>query len=194
MTVTVITWVVEGTWAACIEATRRLAPDNADIVLLHVTGGDVSAAAHGAYAGLLGRGPRRDRDPGPRLAELGAASAAELLEAAARALGRPCTTVERRGRVEREVVAAAEGADLLVLARDGDDTRLGPKSLGPASRFVVDHAPCPVLLVWPRETPGTGSIPPPPPHQHPHSPHSPHPSHPPHPPPPAHPPGPGSPR
>jgi nucleotide-binding universal stress UspA family protein len=194
MTVTVITWVVEGTWAACIDAIRRLAPDNADIVLLHVTGGDVSAAAHGAYAGLLGRGPRRDRDPGPRLAELGAASAAELLEAAARALGRPCTTVERRGRVEREVVAAAEGADLLVLARDGDDTRLGPKSLGPASRFVVDHAPCPVLLVWPRETPGTGSIPPPPPHQHPHSPHSPHPSHPPHPPPPAHPPGPGSPR
>ena len=182
MTVTVITWVVEGTWAACVDATRRLAPDNADIVLLHVTGGDVSAAAHGAYAGLLGRGPRRDRDPGPRLAELGAASAAELLEAAARALGRPCTTMERRGRVEREVVAAAEGADLLVLARDGDDTRLGPKSLGPASRFVVDHAPCPVLLVWPRETPGTGSIPPPPPHQHPHPPHPPHP------------PGPGSPR
>jgi nucleotide-binding universal stress UspA family protein len=170
MTVTVITWVVEGTWAACVDATRRLAPDNADIVLLHVTGGDISAAAHGAYVGLLGRGPRRDRDPGPRLAELGAASAAELLEAAARALGRPCTTMERRGRVEREVVAAAEDADLLVLARDGDDARLGPKSLGPASRFVVDHAPCPVLLVWPRETPGTGSIP-----------HSPYPPHPPHP-------------
>jgi nucleotide-binding universal stress UspA family protein len=178
-TMRVITWVVEGTWAACVDATRRLAPDNADIVLLHVSGGDVPAAAHGAYAGLLGRGPRRD--PGPRLAELGAASAADLLEAAARALDRPCQTVERHGRVEREVVAAAEGADLLVLARDGDDTRLGPKSLGPASRFVVDHAPCPVLLVWPREIPGTGSIPPPPPH---HPPHHPHP----------HRPGPGSPR
>jgi nucleotide-binding universal stress UspA family protein len=158
----VITWVVEGTWAACVDATRALAPDDADVVLLHVSAGDVSAAAHGAYAGLLGRGP--GRDPGPRLAELGAASAAELLEAAARALDRPCQTVERRGRVEREVVAAAEGADLLVLARDGDDTRLGPKSLGPASRFVVDHAPCPVLLLWPREIPRTGSIPPPPPH------------------------------
>jgi nucleotide-binding universal stress UspA family protein len=163
----IVTWIVEGTWAACVDATRGLAPDNADIVLLHVSGGDVSAAAHGAYAGLLGRGPRRD--PGPRLAELGAMSAAELLEAAARALDRPCQTVERRGRVEREVVAAAEGAGLLVLARDGDDTRLGPKSLGPASRFVVDHAPCPVLLVWPREIPGTGSIPPPP-HGAPHHP------------------------
>jgi nucleotide-binding universal stress UspA family protein len=174
---TVITWIVEGTWPACVDATRRLAPDDAEIVLLHVTGGDVPAAAHGAYVGLLGRGPRRDRDPGPRMAELGAASAAELLEAAARALNRPCSTMERRGRVEREVVAAAEGADLLVLARDGDVlSRLGPRSLGPASRFVVDHAPCPVLLVWPREAPGTGSIPPPPPHHHPH------------------PPGPGSPR
>jgi nucleotide-binding universal stress UspA family protein len=169
----VITWIVEGTWAACVDATRRIAPDDAEIVLLHVTGEDVSAAAHGAYAGLLGRGPRRDRDPGPRLAELGAASATELLEAAARALGRPCSTVERRGRVEREVVAAAEGADLLVLARDGDDARLGPKSLGPASRFVVDHAPCPVLLVWPREAPGTASIPPPPHHPYPPGPGSP---------------------
>jgi hypothetical protein len=75
----VITWIVEGTWAACVDATRRIAPDDAEIVLLHVTGEDVSAAAHGAYAGLLGRGPRRDRDPGRRLAELGAASATELL-------------------------------------------------------------------------------------------------------------------
>ena len=46
-------------------------------------------------------------------------------------------------------MAAAEGADLLVCARDGDRTHLGPRSLGPASRFIVDHAPCPVLLVWP---------------------------------------------
>ncbi len=61
------------------------------------------------------------------------------------------------------MVAAAEGASLLIVARDGDDTRLGPRSLGPASRFVVDHAPRPVLLVWPREAPPAGSLPPPPP-------------------------------
>jgi nucleotide-binding universal stress UspA family protein len=159
---TVITWIVEGTWPACVDATRDLAPADADILLLHVTGGEAPAAARGAYAGLLGRG-RPDRDPGRHLAELGAASARDLLDAAAGRLGRPCTTAERRGRVEREVVAAAEGADLLILARDGDDTRLGPKSLGPASRFVVDHAPCPVLLVWPRDTPDTDFPPPPPP-------------------------------
>jgi len=87
--------------------------------------------------------------------------------AAARRLGRPCAQMERHGRAEREVVAAAEGADLLILARDGDRVRLGPKSLGPASRFVVDHAPCPVLLVWPGDAPSTRTIPPAPARDHP---------------------------
>jgi len=171
--VIVITWIVEGTWPACVDAARTLAPGDAEIVLLHVTGVEAPAAAHGAYAGLMGR-RHPERDPGPRVAELGAASARELLEAAAGRLGRPCTTAIRRGRAEREVVAAAEGADLLILARDGDDTRLGPRSLGPASRFVVDHAPCPVLLVWPRAAPagpvpplpGPGHRPPGPPRHH----------------------------
>lgn len=85
--------------------------------------------------------------------------------AEAERLGRPCTRMERAGRVEREVVAAAGDADLLVLARDGDRARLGPHSLGPALRFAVDHAPCPVLLVWwPEAAPGISTLPPPPPH------------------------------
>jgi nucleotide-binding universal stress UspA family protein len=61
-----------------------------------------------------------------------------------------------RGRAERAVVAACADADLLVLARDGDHTRLGPRSIGHATRFVLDHAPCRVLLVWPDE----GALPP----------------------------------
>lgn len=161
MGTSVVAWVVEGTWAACVDAVRRHAPADADVVLLHVSSPDVPGAAHGAYAGLLGRG-RRERDPGVRLDALAAASAQELLHAAADRLGRPCTQVQRAGRAEREVVAAAEGADLLVLARDGDRSRLGPHSLGPASRFVVDHAPCPVLLVWPEVTPSVATLPPPP--------------------------------
>lgn len=167
----VIAWVVEGTWPACVDAVRAHAPDDAEVVLLHVSGPDVPTVAHGAFAGLLGRGHRPghgpaegwQRDPGDRLEALGGTSAAALLDAAARRLGRPCVRVERSGRVEREVVAAAEGAGLLVLARDGDRSRLGPKSLGPAVRFAVDHAPCPVLLVWPQPAPGLGTLPPPPP-------------------------------
>ena len=160
---TVIAWLVEGTWPACIDAVRAHAPEGADIMLLHVTGPQADAAAHGAHAGLLGRA-RPERDPGTALEHLAAASAENLLADAAQRLGRPCTRSERTGRVERQVVAAAEGADLLILARDGHRTHLGPRSLGPASRFIVDHAPCPVLLVWPETAPGIDTIPPPPQH------------------------------
>lgn len=159
----VVVWVVEGTWPACVDAARTHAPEPADIVLLHVSGQDVADAAHGAFAGLLGRA-HPGHDPGTQVEQMAADSAHQLLQSAADRLGRPCTRMERTGRVEREVVVAAQDAELLILARDGDRSRLGPKSLGPASRFVVDHAPCPVLLVWPEGTPGLATMPPPPPH------------------------------
>jgi nucleotide-binding universal stress UspA family protein len=158
----VIIWVTEGTWQAAVDAARSVAAPDAEIVLLHVSGDDVAQAAHGAFEGLLGRG-RRERDPGDRVAALSASAATELLEAAARRLGRPARPMRRHGRPEQQVMRAAEGADLLVCARDGDRSRLGPRSLGRATRFVVDHAPCPVLLVWPRPAPGIESLPPPPP-------------------------------
>ncbi|MCE7001531.1 universal stress protein [Kibdelosporangium philippinense] len=138
----VVVWIVEGTWPACVDAARAYD----DITLLHVSGTDVPGAAHGAFAGLFGRQPP-ERDPGTAMESLATTTATELMDAAAERLGRSCTRVERTGRTEHEVVAAAENADLLVLARDGD--HVGPRSLGPASRFVVDHAPCAVLLVWP---------------------------------------------
>jgi nucleotide-binding universal stress UspA family protein len=161
----VVVWVTDGTWQASVDAASSVTPAGVGIVLLHVTATDVAEAAHGAYLGLFGRGHPGD-DPGPRVAEIAAASAAELLGAAQRRLGRPCQRAERQGRPEREVVAAAAGAGLLVLARDGDQSRLGPKSLGKEVRFVVDHAPCPVLLVWPGAPPDPATIPPPPPAPH----------------------------
>jgi nucleotide-binding universal stress UspA family protein len=70
-----------------------------------------------------------------------------LLAEAQVLLGRQAVSEARRGRVEREVVA--EEMDLLMLARDGDRAHRGPRSLGPTARYVVDHAPCAVLLIWP---------------------------------------------
>lgn len=169
----IVLWVVAGTWQATVDSARALAPTEANITLLHVAPDDLPAAGRAAYAGLLGRG-RPGRDPGIRMDELAAASAAEFLDAAADRLAGPCTRLVRRGRPERVVVAEAEGADLLIVARDSDRSRLGPKSLGKETRFVVDHAPCPVLLVWPEAAPGTSTIPPPPPHHHPKHPHPPH--------------------
>jgi nucleotide-binding universal stress UspA family protein len=159
LTRSVYVWVCEGTWRAAVDAALRLAPPGARFTLLHVTSAEVADAVRGAYAGLLGR---RARDPAVRLEEMTAAGAGELLGAAAARLGRSCDRLELEGRTERVVVSASAGADLLIAARDGDQARLGPKSLGRATRFVVDHAACPVLLVWPGTAPGISSIPPPP--------------------------------
>lgn len=159
-------WIAEGTWEAAVDAARPLAPVDADFVLLHVVDDEIAEVAHGAFAGLLGRG-RHERDPGHQVHTLSETAAAELLDEASRRLGRPARTVRLHGRVEHEVVRACEGSDLLVCARDGDRDRLGPQSLGPATRFVVDHAPCAVLLVWPEHPPSVASMPPPPPHPHP---------------------------
>jgi nucleotide-binding universal stress UspA family protein len=162
----VVIWVDEGTWRATVDAALSLAPvwgSGARFILLHVTSPAAADAAHGAYRGLLGRG---GPDPGDRLAALASRSAADLLEAAARRLGRPCERLDLHGPTERSVVAASAAADLLIVARDGDRSRLGPKSLGKATRFVVDHAACAVLLVWPDTAPDVGTIPPPPHHPH----------------------------
>jgi nucleotide-binding universal stress UspA family protein len=145
-----------------VDAARPLLPADAEITLLHVSPTEVEEAAAGALAGLLGRGrPGPGRHPAERLSALSKQAAAELLVAAAARLGRAARRQATTGRVERVVVQAAQDADLLVAARDGDRSSLGPASLGPATRFVVDHAPCPVLLVWPDEAPGVESIPPP---------------------------------
>jgi nucleotide-binding universal stress UspA family protein len=161
----VVIWVTEGTWRAAVDAARTLAPPGAEFTLLHVTADDVADAAHGAFAGLLGRG-HPERDPGDRLEKLSETAAEELLEAAADRLGHPATVIRRHGRVEHEVVRAVEDAELLICARDGDRDRLGPRSLGHTTRFVIEHAPCPILVVWPQEAPGLDSLPPPPPHPH----------------------------
>ncbi|GAA3455428.1 universal stress protein [Dactylosporangium matsuzakiense] len=175
----VLVWLAEGTWAAAAEAAARHAPEGARITLLHVVDPAAAGDVTGAWSGLMGRG---HRDPGPAMTALNDAAERDLLAAAADRLGRPAETAVRRGRTEHEVVAACNelGADLLVVARDGDRTRVGPRSLGRYTRFVVDHAPCPVLLVWPEQPRITTPPPPPPPgagppHPPPHPPHPPHP-------------------
>ncbi len=154
-----LVWVTEVGGVAAVEGALRHSDSSAELVLLHVVPGDLEEVPPGAFAGRLGR--TRETDSGAAASRLAEQSADELLAAAGeRAGNRPVRFVRLRGRPEREVVAAAVEADLLVLARDGGDRRLGPGSLGPQARFVVDHAPCPVLLVWPGEMPASGPAPP----------------------------------
>ena len=161
----VVVWVCDPGWPAAVDAAGDIAGPDADVELVHVMD-DTEEVVHGAFAGLFGRGQQV-----PATVERAAMTTAqELLDAAATRLAGSRQSQQqvgqkiRQGRVEREVVAAAEHADLLVLSRDGDGSRLGPRSLGPAGRFIVDHAPCPVLLVWPGRPPGAQTIPPPPDH------------------------------
>jgi nucleotide-binding universal stress UspA family protein len=156
----IVVWLVEDTWEATVAAAAALAPDSADVELLYVIATDTEQVVHGARVGLLGRRPPAP-PPERRLEAISEEGAVALLTEARRRVRRAASTELRRGRVEREVVAAAAGADLLVMARDGDRSRLGPKSIGRHARFVIDHAPCQVLLVWPDEPPPVSTIPPP---------------------------------
>jgi nucleotide-binding universal stress UspA family protein len=142
-------WIVEESWKATVAAAAAILPADAEITLVYVTAGDAENVARGARHGLLGRPHRHSPEP---LRTLSEQSAHDLLAEAQRFLGRPAGRAVRRGRVEREVVAAAEEMDVLILARDGDLNHVGPHSLGKHARFVVDHAPCAVLLVWPDPT------------------------------------------
>jgi nucleotide-binding universal stress UspA family protein len=155
-------WIIEDTWEVTVAEAAALLPSDAEITLLHVASTEPETLARGARRGLLGRHPPPVAGPEP-LQAISEQAANELLADAETRLGRPATLQALRGRVEQEVVAAADGMDILVLARDGDRARLGPRSLGPTARFVVDHAPCSVLLIWPDAAPELATIPPPPP-------------------------------
>jgi nucleotide-binding universal stress UspA family protein len=93
--------------------------------------------------------PARER----QMREVEQSSAREIVDEGLRYL--PGAEVfQLEGRPEREIVnAAAEWrADLIVIcprAEYRDKRQIGPKSVGHVARFVLDHAPCPVLLVRP---------------------------------------------
>jgi nucleotide-binding universal stress UspA family protein len=139
-----VVWITENTWEACVDQAAAFIPEDAEVTLLHVAPADVEDVAARGTARLLGRRP--PPPPGPPLRAIAAEEAQALLEAARSRIGRAAAVDARRGRVEREVVDACTGADLLVLARDGE-LKPGPKSLSPHTRFVVDHASCQVLVL-----------------------------------------------
>ena len=91
--------------------------------------------------------PRRSEQL--RSAETGAAQ--DILEEGTKYLP-GAERIQRTGRPEREIVTFAREwrADLVVICPRSPQSvgpLLGPKSVGHTARFVLDHAPCPVLLV-----------------------------------------------
>ncbi|MBI1880588.1 MAG: universal stress protein [Chloroflexi bacterium] len=140
------------------ELIRRLAAivgSHAECLLLHVI--DVGPR-HELEKHL--RGPLRHRPPHEpereatfQAAEEAAGQAAlqEALAAAQQA-GFIAGTTVKRGKAEKIIVEMAReiGVSLIVIsAREGaaGHPRLGPASVGHIARFVLDHAPCDVLLL-----------------------------------------------
>lgn len=127
-----------------------------ELTLLHV----IDAGPRG----LAQRGPELRARPWPRPSAAGMDQRlAEAEEEGARAIlaawserfaaGLPGATIEtalRRGEPEHEIIADARerAANAIVLCarpRTGP-TEAGPRSMGHVARFVVDHAPVPILL------------------------------------------------
>lgn len=153
-------WVTEGTWPAAVDAARDLiGGDDAEVTLIHVLEG--GRPPREGFGSLMGRG--RVRHAEHEMNQLSQDAAQQMLDRAQERLARPATVRLEEGLPERIVTAVADEVDYLVIGRDGDRSRLGPHSLGKHTRFVVDHAPCRVLLIWPGDVPSSGSIPPPPP-------------------------------
>ena len=94
-------------------------------------------------------GPPRSRENEMEQAEL--AGAQDVLNEGLHYLP-DAETFQRQGRPEREIVnvAAEWQADLVIICPRGEyggKPSIGPRSVGHVARFVLDHAPCPVLLV-----------------------------------------------
>jgi len=133
----ILVWVTPTGWEECVAAAQAF-PD-AEVAFLQVSD------AGPEPPGLLGR----HRHPRP---SVGADD--DLLDAAEERLGRDVNRLSPSGPSEHAVVDAAGDFDLLILSRTSG--RPGPHSLAHATRFVVDHATVPILLV----APGTGGPPP----------------------------------
>lgn len=129
---------------------RLLSMQGSEALLVHVldTGGreewERAAARRLLRPGPAGRGEQRmrgaDRQGGERA----------LARAAALAATWGVARIETRlleGAPKHEIrrLLDMEGADLLAVFVHGRET--GPKSIGKEARFLIDHAPCPVLVV-----------------------------------------------
>ena len=138
-----VAWLTDGTWQACVDAVAEVAPPDAEIVLLHVIDPSMTEGLHGAYAGLFGRGGRGP-DPGDAIEVATLTAEAELFAAAEARARREAPRASHRGRPEREVIAAAADAALLVVAKGQRPLSLGPHSLGraPASSWIMSPAAC----------------------------------------------------
>ena len=140
--------------ALVVREALALLPGAIELIILHVIDERPLRDVGQRRGPLRQISPERQRELGQAEEAAGHATLAEA-EAAAHDAGAQVTSVEtrlERGRPEQIIVAQARDlrADLVALRpREYPESfpRIGPPSIGHTARFVVDHAPCPVLLL-----------------------------------------------
>lgn len=136
---------------ACFAVLARTVPlQGAEVIVAHIVDSTVEEGWQQiAQHHWLGRRPGPHEQA--RFHEAATASAQEILdEAMAQSRDWPAATVrpvQLQGIPGHELVrlALAERADLVAVGQHRHE--LGPHAIGRTARFVIDHAPCPVLLV-----------------------------------------------
>lgn len=136
---------------AFLSALARTVPlQQAEVIVAHVVDSSFEESRQ-QIAGHRWIGRRPGPQEQARVQEAAMASARAILdEALAECRDWPATSVRPvalHGNPERELVslALAENADLVAVGQNRRE--LGPHAIGRCARFVIDHAPCPVLLV-----------------------------------------------
>ncbi|MDA0180815.1 hypothetical protein OJ997_10965 [Solirubrobacter phytolaccae] len=151
--VNVLAWITEGGWEAAIDAVAQL--HATEVTLVHVDTVDLPGRGH------------RHHEVMERMHALAGEAALALLEDAEERLGYATTKRAETGVAETIVYALAQEHDVLVVARDG--RHIGPHSIGHDQRWVIDHAPCTVIVAWPEGAPDPRDEPPKPKPKPPHS-------------------------
>ncbi len=149
----VLLCVAGGASERLLDVATTLAAPTAIWAVVHVVDArgraDLGALRHG-----IAGAPRLPEHLRAEIDEAGRAHAEQVVEGARLAFLRRglelASSTVRQGEPGREICAAAAAwrANLVVLgASRRPRPEPGPRSVGRTARFVVDHAPCPVLLV-----------------------------------------------
>ena len=134
------------------ELDRLLSLSGTDLLLAHVIDTGARGEVELARGHLLPRPlpPHRLRAIGEAERQAAQAALKEAAEAG-RALGVDADTVVAEGEPGRVVVRMAEERACALVAVGARVNRRdeppGPHSVGHTARFVLDHSPCPVLLI-----------------------------------------------
>ena len=148
---------IRDAWAMVEQALRQLNPANLELLLVYVVDEEQREGLLGQLGGL-GRRPKLPERHVAAMAEAEDQAGATAMRRAAEAAlagGVDPRRIERRlvrGHPGEVIVALAEQAQCgLIVLRATDEVKVrvprGPASIGHAARFIIDHAPCDVLVI-----------------------------------------------